>query len=112
MAIKFHELIETGTLWALLIGMALYCMCSGCTVKLNDNGSVFMKFGTMIEFGHTTANTGAESEATTNIANQFLRSIGLWKEKGEITDAELLEAIRMLQHGDAVPISVLLANPQ
>ncbi len=111
MAIKLHELIETGTLWAILIGAALYFMCSGCTVKLNDNGSVFCRFGTTIEFGHETSTTNAESEATTAIAGEFLRSIGLWKEKGEITDEELLEAFRMLvQANDSVPVSELLDN--
>ncbi len=112
MAIKFYEVVETCTLWALLIGAVLYCLCSGCSVKLNDNGSVFCRFGTTIEFGHETSRTDADSEATTAIAGEFLRALGLWKEKGEITDAELLEAIRMLQHGDSIPLAELLADEQ
>ena len=109
MAIRIKE-VATAVLW-LMLGAILYFSFFGCTVKLNDNGSVFMRFGTTLEFGHETSTTNAESEATTNIADQFLRAIGLWKEKGEITDEELLEAIRLLQYGDSVPIAVLLANP-
>lgn len=112
MAIKFHEMVETGSLWALLIGMVLFALLSGCSVKLNDNGSVFARFGTTIAFGHETSTTNAESIAQTNIAGEFLRSIGLWKEKGEITDAELLEAFRLLVRGDSVPIAELLDGDQ
>ena len=112
MALRFHEVVQTFALWALLVGMVLFLLLSGCSVKLSDKGSAFMKFGTTLEFGHETATTGAESIAETNVASEFLRSLGLWEEKGEITDAELLEAIRFLQYGDSVPISVLLANPR
>ncbi len=110
MTIRLKEVATVG-LW-ITFAAIFYSVFCGCSVKLNDNGSVFMRFGTTIEFGHETSTTHASSEATTNIAGEFLRAIGLWKEKGEITDAELLEAIRMLQHGDSVPIAVLLANPQ
>ncbi len=109
MAIRLKEVVTAG-LW-LMLAAIFYFSFFGCSIKLNDNGSVFMKFGTTIEFGHTTARTDAESIAETNVASEFLRSLGLWKEKGEITDAELLEAIRFLQYGDSVPIAVLLADP-
>lgn len=108
MAIRLRDVVTIG-LWTFLIAAVVYT-CTGCTVKLNDNGSVFMKFGTTVEFGHVTATTGAESEATTNIANQFLRALGLWEEKGEITDEQLLEAIRLLGQGDSVPLAELLAG--
>ncbi len=105
MALRLRDVV-TGGLWLLLA--AMLCAGLGCSVKLNDNGSVFCRFGTTIEFGHETSTTNASTEATGNIASEFLRAIGLWKEKGEITDAELLEAIRLLQHGDSVPLAELL----
>ena len=54
----------------------------GCTVRLSDNGSVFLRFGTEIAMGHETSTTEAESEATTDIDKGLKR--WLWDdEEGE-----------------------------
>lgn len=86
MAMRLKEVITAG-LWILLIAVAWFSFC-GCAIDLTDKGSVFLKFGTTIEIGHETSTTHATSQAKTSIAGEFLRSLGLWKENGEVKDEE------------------------
>ena len=65
MAVTFNR-IATATGWLLFIALVIYVFC-GCTVKLKDQGNVFLRFGTEIAVGHETSKTEAESKAETDI---------------------------------------------
>ena len=50
MALKFQEFVETCSLWAVLAGLVLFSLCSGCKAYAQDDNTFTVTFGTSLTF--------------------------------------------------------------